>query len=108
MEFLKRIHELGLINEEGAPPPPGSEAPEEGAPAVTDPVPETDTMAVLSPESEVMYVRLLKKAMVMDIDPVDIDNINEMAEVNENNAKEVLASIVSVMKSYTTEIDLPS
>lgn len=100
MKFLKKIYDLNLINEaDEAPPPPGAEAPAEEAPA------EEVTVA-LSPESEVMYVRLLKKAMVMDLDPEDIDNINELTDINETNAKEVLGKILQMMKSYSTEIDI--
>jgi len=53
-----------------------------------------------------MYVRLLKKAMVMNLDPEDIDNINDLADVNEDNAKQVLGSILQLMKSYSTDIDI--
>ena len=100
MKFLKKIYDLNLINEaDEAPPPPGAAAPAEDAPA------EEVTVA-LSPESEVMYVRLLKKAMVMNLDPEDIDNINDLADVNEDNAKQVLGSILQLMKSYSTDIDI--
>jgi hypothetical protein len=100
MKFLKKIYDLNLINEaDEAPPPPGAEAPVEDAPT------EEVTVA-LSPESEVMYVRLLKKAMVMNLDPEDIDNINDLADVNEDNAKEVLGNILQLMKSYSTDIDI--
>jgi hypothetical protein len=100
MKFLKKIYDLNLINEaDEAPPPPGAEAPAADVPA------EEVTVA-LSPESEVMYVRLLKKAMVMDLDPEDIDNINELTDINETNAKEVLSRILQMMKSYSTEIDI--
>ena len=53
-----------------------------------------------------MYVRLLKKALVVDLDPEDIDNINSLAEVNEENAKQVLGNILRIIKSYSTEIDI--
>jgi len=100
MKFLKKIYDLNLINEaDEAPPPPGAEAPASDAPA------EEVTVA-LSPESEVMYVRLLKKAMVMNLDPEDIDNINDLTDVNEDNAKQVLGSILQLMKSYSTDIDI--
>lgn len=100
MKFLKKIYDLNLINEaDEAPPPPGAETPASDAPA------EEVTVA-LSPESEVMYVRLLKKAMVMNLDPEDIDNINDLTDVNEDNAKQVLGSILQLMKSYSTDIDI--
>ena len=100
MKFLKKIYDLNLINEAyEAPPPPGTEAPVDDTPAEEVTVP-------LSPESEVMYVRLLKKAMVMNLDPEDIDNVNDLTDVNEDNAKEILGKILQLMKSYSTDIDI--
>ena len=98
MKFLKKIYDLDLINEvDEAPPPPGTEA-EAGAPEeVTTP---------LSPEAEVMYIRLLKKAMVMKLDPEDLDSVTGLADVNETNAKDVFSKILQTMKSYSTEIDI--
>ena len=100
MKFLKKIYDLDLINEaDEAPPPPGAEADAEaGAPEeVTTP---------LSPEAEVMYIRLLKKAVVMKLDPEDLDDIVSLPDVNESNAKTVFADILRVIKSYSTEIDI--
>ncbi len=100
MKFLKKIYDLNLINEaDETSPLPGDETPASDDPA------EEVTVA-LSPESEVMYVRLLKKAMVMNLDPEDIDNINDLTDVNEDNAKQVLGSILQLMKSYSTDIDI--
>lgn len=100
MKFLKKIYDLNLINEaDEAPPPPGAESPVDDASAEEVTVP-------LSPESEVMYVRLLKKAMVMNLDPEDIDNVNDLTDVNEDNAKEMLGKILQLMKSYSTDIDI--
>lgn len=107
-KFLKRIYELDLINEQDqAPPPPGVSDVNDVTPQEIDAEPEASTeVSTLSPESEVMYVRLLKKALVVDLDPEDIDNINSLAEVNEENAKQVLADILQIIKSYSTEIDI--
>jgi len=105
MKFLKKIYDLNLINEaDEAPPPPGAEAP--GTEAPVDDTPAEEVTVPLSPESEVMYVRLLKKAMVMNLDPEDIDNINDLTDVNEDNAKEILGKILQLMKSYSTDIDI--
>jgi len=100
MKFLKKIYDLNLINEaDEAPPPPGVDTPVEDTPA-------EEVIVPLSPESEVMYVRLLKKAMVMNLDPEDIDNVNDLTDVNEDNAKEILGKILQLMKSYSTDIDI--
>lgn len=100
MKFLKKIYDLNLINEaDEAPPPPGVDTSVEDTPA-------EEVIVPLSPESEVMYVRLLKKAMVMNLDPEDIDNVNDLTDVNEDNAKEILGKILQLMKSYSTDIDI--
>jgi hypothetical protein len=102
MKFLKKIYDLDLINEaDEAPPPPGMEAEE---PTAAESPEEVTTS--LSPEAEVMYIRLLKKAMVMKLDPEDLDVIVSLPDVNESNAKAVFANILKVIKSYSTEIDI--
>jgi hypothetical protein len=109
-KFLKRIYDLDLINEEDqAPPPPGADDVNDVTPQEAEAAADTEPgVGILSPESEVMYVRLLKKALVIDLDPEDIDNINNLAEVNEENAKQALADILQIIKSYSTEIDIES
>ena len=102
MKFLKKIYDLNLINEAyEAPPPPGMEAEE---PAAAEAPEEVTTP--LSPEAEVMYIRLLKKAMVMKLDPEDLDAVVGLADINESNAKAVFADILRVIKSYSSEIDI--
>ena len=109
MKFLKKIYDLNLINEaDEAPPPPGAEADasvEDPAAAPTE-EPTEEVVTELSPESEVMYVRLLKKAMVMNIEPEDIDNITNIGDANETNAKKLLGQILQIMKKYSTDIDI--
>jgi len=108
MKFLRTIYNLGLLNEQdGPPPPPGGEAePSEPAEAPSEADMETETVGTLSPESEVLFVRLLKKAVVMNIEPEDIRAIEELNDINENNAREALESIIRLMKKYSTEIDI--
>lgn len=110
MKFLKKIYDLNLINEaDEPPPPPGAEADagvEDPAAAPTEEPTEEVVVTPLSPESEVMYVRLLKKAMVMKINPDDIDKINNIGDVNENNAKELFGRMLQIMKSYSNDIDI--
>lgn len=102
MKFLKKIYDLDLINEaDEAPPPPGMEAEE---PTAAESPEEVTTS--LSPEAEVMYIRLLKKAMVMELEPEDLDDIAGLEDVNESSAKSVFSKILQIMKSYSTEIDI--
>ena len=102
-KFLQKVYDTGLIPEQAnpsefgnvpdAPDPTAAEAPEE-------------ITTTLSPEAEVMYIRLLKKAMVMKLDPEDIDSVVDLADVNETNAKDIFSKILQTMKSYSTEIDI--
>lgn len=106
MKFLKKIYDLNLINEaDEAPPPPGAEASAGVEDPATAPTEEV-VVTPLSPESEVMYIRLLKKAMVMKINPDDIDKISNIGDVNENNAKELFGNMLQIMKSYSNDIDI--
>ena len=67
--------------------------------------PEVET---LSPESEVLLVRLIKKALVTEIDANDVDSISALEDINENNAKESLKLLINIMKKYSTDIDVES
>ena len=100
MKFLDRIAELGLLNEQDpveAPPAPDA-APEAAA--------GEEVITPLSPESEVMLVRLIKKAFVIKPDANDVTSIEEFEDINEKNAKEALQRLIQLMNSYTSEIDI--
>jgi len=87
---------------------PAEEAPVEGElPAEELPVEEPEAeVETLSPESEVLLVRLLKKALVTEIDPEDVDTITSLNDINEINAKYTLTMLINVMKKYSTDIDI--
>ena len=57
-------------------------------------------------ESEVLLVRLIKKALVTKIDPEDVDSLTEMGDVNEKNARMSLTTLINIMKKYSTDIDI--
>ena len=107
-KFLRRIYELDLINEEDqAPPPPGVDDVNDVTPQEIDTAQEVATeISTLSPESEVLLVRLLKKALVTEIDPDDVTMISDMNDINENNAKSSLSTLIRIMKSYSTDLDI--
>ncbi len=60
----------------------------------------------LSPESEVLLIRLIKKALVTEIDPNDVDSISNLGDINEKNAKTSLTTLLNIMKKYSTELDI--
>jgi len=102
-KFLKTYNAI-LEQDEDAP------APVEDAPApveapVEEPAPEPQ-VETLSPESEVLLVRLIKKALVTEIDANDVDSISALEDINENNAKESLKMLINIMKKYSTDIDI--
>ena len=68
-----------------------------------EPAAEVET---LSPESEVLLVRLLKKALVTKINPEDVNTIASITDINEINAKQTLTMLINVMKKYSTDIDI--
>lgn len=72
---------------------------------VEQPVPEPEA-ETLSPESEVLLVRLIKKALVTKVNPNDIDQISVLADINETNAKESLTALINIMKKYSQDIDV--
>lgn len=98
--FLQKVYDTGLLPEQADPSEFGN------VPEPTSAEPTEEITTTLSPEAEVMYIRLLKKAMVMKLDPEDLDDVADLADVNEMNAKDVFSKILQTMKSYSTEIDI--
>ena len=92
MKFIKTINKI-------------LEQDEELSPEEVQPVPEPEVRQ-LSPESEVLLVRLIKKALVTKIDPNDINSIETLNDINETNAKESLQTLINIMKKYSTDIDV--
>ena len=98
-KFLEQYNKI-LEQDEAEVP---VEAPVEEPVAAPTPQPEAKT---LSPESEVLLVRLIKKALVTKVNPNDIDQISVLADINETNAKESLTALINIMKKYSQDIDI--
>ena len=103
----KFLNEYNKLFEQDEDFIPDETAPQETMPVETEtevtPEPEIET---LSPESEVLLVRLIKKALVTKIDPEDVDSLTEMGDVNEKNARMSLTTLINIMKKYSTDIDI--
>tara|TARA_B100001093_G_scaffold285140_2_gene272250 strand:- start:1527 stop:1844 length:318 start_codon:yes stop_codon:yes gene_type:complete len=84
---------------------PVEEVPVEEVPVEEPPAAEPE-VATLSPESEVLLVRLLKKAIVTTIEAEDVDTIAGLDDINEVNAKETLSMLIRIMQKYSTDIDI--
>jgi len=124
MSFLKKLHKFTIenLNEDTLPPAnypvPDLEEPQQQqpvqqqaipgapeAPVIPDVQPEPE-VEKLSPESEVLLVRLIKKALVTEIDPNDVDTISDLGDINEKNTKSSLKMLINIMKKYSSDIDV--
>ena len=99
-KFLKQYNTILEQDEtEGFPVEAPAEAPVEAP--VTEPQIEQ-----LSPEGEVLLVRLIKKALVTKIEPSDVETLSELSDINEVNAKSSLERLINIMKKYSQDIDV--
>lgn len=69
-------------------------------------IPTQPEVQPLSPESEVLLIRLMRKALVTEISPEDVDSLSEMGDINEKNAKEGLTTLINIMKKYSSDIEV--
>ena len=69
------------------------------------PAPEPEVKQ-LSPEGEVLLIRLIKKALVTKIEPSDVEALADFSDINEVNAKESLQKLINIMKKYSQDIDV--
>lgn len=113
MKFLDKLdsYRSHLISEadEDVPLPPGTEetdAEENPTPQEAQQTEEQPEVKELTPEGEVLLIRLLKKAFVITPKPEDIEQMTDISDINENNARESLSKIIGLMKKYSTDIDL--
>jgi hypothetical protein len=97
-KFLKQYNKVleqdeteGFPVEEPAPEP------------IAEPEPQIEQ---LSPEGEVLLVRLIKKALVTKIEPSDVETLSELSDINEVNAKASLEKLINIMKKYSQDIDV--
>jgi hypothetical protein len=113
MKFLSKLnfYKNQLINEadEEAPLPPNTEenpTPQEAQQTEEQPAEPEQQTKELTPEGEVLLIRLLKKAFVISPKPEDIEQMSDIDNINENNARESLSKIIGLMKKYSTDIEL--
>ena len=98
-KFLKQFNKILEQDDTEVPAP-------EPAP-IPDPVPEPEPeIQQLSPEGEVLLIRLIKKALVTKIEPSDIETLSELSDINEVNAKASLEQLINIMKKYSQDIDV--
>ncbi len=98
-KFLKQYNKVLEQDETELP----TELPVEEPAAAPAPEPE---VRQLSPEGEVLLVRLIKKALVTKIEPSDVEALADFSDINEVNAKESLQKLINMMKKYSQDIDV--
>ena len=103
--YSKKINEDASNELPSNPQPaiPQGSADNTPAPAAA---PTDDSDPVNVPESVVTLVRLLKKALVMELNPEDVTTVSKLPDVNENNANEIMDQLVSLMKQYSADIPI--
>ena len=111
MNFVNTIDKIINELQQGDMPNPESLSPNNDPSnlmATTPQEPEIPEVEVtkLSPESEVLLVRLIKKALATKIDAEDLTAIGDFEDINENNAKEALKRLINILKKYSSDIDV--
>jgi len=98
-KFLKQYNKVLEQDETELPTELPVEEPAEA------PAPEPEVKQ-LSPEGEVLLIRLIKKALVTKIEPSDVEALADFSDINEVNAKESLQKLINMMKKYSQDIDV--
>jgi hypothetical protein len=102
---------LKVYNEADATIPQPDAQPQEGqpvpAPAAEAPVeaPVEETKPLTS-SGEVFLLNMLKKALVIDPDDTDLNELDMMGDITETNAAEMRQKLLSMMKDYTIDLNI--
>ncbi len=112
-DIFEKVNDL-LEEQEPVPPAPpadpAAQAPIPGAPppgAPPPPAPEEEQPAPLSPAAEVTLVRLLLKALVINLEDDDLDTmlVIDSPEITQENAEEVKSNLIRVIHKHETRGD---
>lgn len=108
---MKQFNELiNLLHEQPLPAPtdlaPPSPAPGAGEQPDASPggAPEPSQVEPLSPAAEVTLVRLLLKALVINVEDSDLSTLSKLdqPEISQENAEQVKSDIVSIINNQQT------
>lgn len=94
MKFIDIINDYkkGLVLEQDAPP------------AATDVPAEPE--GVDEPAGIATMGNLLKKALTMKVSDSDRYKISQLPTVNETNASQIIDQLISIMKTYSVDVDI--
>lgn len=117
-KFLYIIEQYNakLVNEQDAPPPMPAPPPE-GPSSPPAPAPQVPTGAPEAPVEDqpeqpdvpagiATMGNMLKKALTMKLSDEDRFKVSQLPEINENNANEIINTLISIMKSYSADVDV--
>jgi hypothetical protein len=104
MKFLSKLDEYYKLLKE-QPEQQDAAAPDLEAAPVPDEQPQAPQQAAIAPEGYVNIVRMLAKALVMNIPTSEIDTIFTTQEINKENALEMQKGIEAVMKDNEVKSD---
>lgn len=112
--FNNIVNELVDLNEQpvpdpamAAPPAAPAAAPEPVPPGTGEQPDASPPDAGLSPAAEVTLVRLLLKALVINIEDTDLSTLSKLdqPEINQENAEQIKQDILSVINNQATRGD---
>jgi hypothetical protein len=113
-KFNNIVNDLVELNEEpvvdpamGAAPAPVAPVPEPVPPGAGEQPDASPPDAGLSPAAEVTLVRLLLKALVINIEDTDLSTLSKIdqPEINQENADQIKQDILSVINNQSTRGD---
>jgi hypothetical protein len=104
-KFIQIIEQHSkFLAEQDVPPPPESGS----SPADTLPPEEETNTNPDVPAGIATMGNLLKKALTMNISDDDRYKISQLPEINEKNADEIINKLLTIMKTYSADIDIDS
>lgn len=107
-KFIQIIEQHSkFLNEQDIPSPPQNV----GADTPTEPVDNQPDKEEISgtpdvPAGIATMGTLLKKALTMKINDDDRYKISQLPDINEKNASEVINKLLTIMKTYSADIDI--
>lgn len=106
---LNQIYRLVLEQDTPAVPPADPASMTAGAGPITpDATPAdaatpevgTNDNSALTPQGEVMLIRLIAKALTIKPSPEDLIEVVGLKDINETNAKQTLTKLISIIRGY--------
>ena len=85
---------------------PAAEAPVAAPQVVPEPQVEPQQQKPLTPEGEVFLINLLRKALFMNPDDIELKVLKDLPDTDEKNASDVLNKIIKLMQMDAVNLDV--